>query len=338
MNSDRRRRRQRQRAACACALWLWGCHDSKPAADTLPQDERGVTELPAANVPALAVAANTAQTRSPTDATPSPDGKRIYYLAITQNEGEDVAGVFGVAADGGGTGEVQTLVQGAPLLTPVGIASSLDGAQLYVADAAGGEQATGGVYALPSAGGGLSLVSGTEGYRPAGLTLAKAGREELLYFTGRDPASGAAGLFSVAPSGGAVRALATGDSFSQPGGVTISATGDAYVADAGEHSARVVRVRGDKVEPFVENIGVGYPAGITLTRDDHTLIVSGLDPTTKHDVVYFVDVATGKVAQLSQTVGAFSESAGLHRAHDVDVFAWADSRANNSGTVYVLRP
>jgi hypothetical protein len=41
---------------------------------------------------------------------------------------------------------------------------------------------------------------------------------------------------------------------------------------------------------------------------------------------------------MTDPIGAFHESAGLHRAHDVDVFAWADSRANDTGTVYVLEP
>jgi sugar lactone lactonase YvrE len=133
-------------------------------------------------------------------------------------------------------------------------------------------------------------------------------------------------------------AVASGAPFTQPGGVSVAANGDAYVADSGEHSARVLRVHAGKVDPFVEDIGVGFPAGITLTHDDKTLLVSGLDPATKHDVVYFVDVASGKVSKLTQTVGAFSESAGLHRAHDTDVFAWADSQANGPGTVYTLKP
>jgi len=47
---------------------------------------------------------------------------------------------------------------------------------------------------------------------------------------------------------------------------------------------------------------------------------------------------SGDVAVMTEPVGAFSESAGLHRAHDADVFAWADSKANGSGTVYVLKP
>ena len=39
----------------------------------------------------------------------------------------------------------------------------------------------------------------------------------------------------------------------------------------------------------------------------------------------------------TDTIGGFSESAGLHRAKTLNVYAWADSRANGTGTVYVLR-
>jgi hypothetical protein len=49
-------------------------------------------------------------------------------------------------------------------------------------------------------------------------------------------------------------------------------------------------------------------------------------------------VSDKKISRLTKTVGQFHEPAGLHRAHDADVFAWADSQANASGTVYVLTP
>jgi hypothetical protein len=75
-----------------------------------------------------------------------------------------------------------------------------------------------------------------------------------------------------------------------------------------------------------------------LTQNEATLLISGVDPATKHDVVYFVDMASGKQSRLTQTVGAYAEAAGLHRAHEANVFAWADSEANASGTVYVLKP
>ncbi len=74
-------------------------------------------------------------------------------------------------------------------------------------------------------------------------------------------------------------------------------------------------------------------------RDGATVLVSGLDPETKRDVVYFIDATSKDIQRLTQTVGQFNEPAGLHRAHNVDVFAWADTRANGGrGTVYMLTP
>jgi DNA-binding beta-propeller fold protein YncE len=319
-----------------CGLWLAGCsaNSSKPAAN--PEPTRAVGEVTA---PAISVAAHDSAIRAPFDATPSPKGERVYYTALKRgDDGEDVPGVFSVAADG--SGAIETLSAGAPLTAPVGISVSLDGSQLFVADTATGSSSRGAILTLPSAGGSASPLAGTEGYAPAGLAIAKVKDQAYLYFSGRDPESAAAGLFRVAASGGVAEPVAAGGGFDDPSGVAISAQGDAYVVDAAadQHAARVLRVHDGKVESFVAELGIGFPAGITLSRDERTLLVSGVDPTSKHDVVYYVDVASRKLSRLTKTVGAFAEAAGLHRAHEADVFAWADSQADSSGTVYVLKP
>jgi hypothetical protein len=312
-----------------------GCSGAStaPAVEPAPANDDNV------KVPAINPAANDAVIHAPLDATPSPQGDVVYYTAFKRgDDGEDVPGVYTVAADG--SGGIQTLAEGSPLLAPVGISVSLDGTQLFIADAASGSTSKGAILTLPTVGGTASPLSGTEGYAPAGVTISKVKDQEYLYFTGHAPDSGAAGLFRIAASGGAAEPAAPDGTFTDPSGVAVSAQGDAYVVEAAvdEAAARVVRVRNGIASDFVTNIAIGFPAGIPLTHDDGTLLVSGLDPASKHDVVYFVDVASGKQSRLTQTVGAFSEAAGLHRAHDADVFAWADSEANNSGTVYVLKP
>jgi DNA-binding beta-propeller fold protein YncE len=319
-----------------CGLWLVGCSASsgKPASSAAPAQAPGEV-----TAPAISVAAHDSAIRAPFDATPSPKGDRVYYTALKRaDDGEDLPGVFSVAADG--SGDIETLSEGAPLTAPVGVSISLDGSQLFVADTATGSSSRGAILTLPSSGGSASPLAGTEGYAPAGLAIAKVKDQEYLYFTGRDPERAAGGLFRVAASGGVAEAGADGGAFDDPSGVTISAKGDAYVVDASidEHAARVLRVHEGKAESFVADLGIGFPAGITLTHDESTLLVSGVDPTSKHDVVYFVDVASRKLSRLTKTVGAFAEAAGLHRAHDADVFAWADSQADSSGTVYLLKP
>jgi hypothetical protein len=317
-----------------CVFGLLGCGaTSKPSVEVPAKDTGDV------KVPAINAAANDALIRAPLDATPSPKGERVYYTALKRgDDGEDVPGVFGVAADG--SGGIDTLATGAPLAAPVGVSVSLDGSTLFIADAAAGASSRGAILSMPSSGGGADILAGTEGYTPAGLTIAKVKQREYLYFTGHHPDSGAAGLFRIAASGGVAEAVGDGAQLDDPSGVAISASGDAYVVEAAvnEHAARVVRVHDGVSDTFLPDIGIGFPAGITLTRDDATLLVSGLDPASKHDVVYFVDMASKKLSRLTQTVGAFSEAAGLHRAHEADVFAWADSEANDTGTVYVLKP
>jgi len=322
-----------------CLVGLAACSAAtKSPAGEQPADHSDATDSKEVKAPDIQAAANDGAIRAPLDATPSPEGKRVYYTAFKRgDDGEDVPGVFGVAADGGGT--IDTLAAGGPLATPVGIAVSLDGTRLFVADVAAGSAARGAVLTLPSAGGDAVPVSGTEGYAPKGLAIAKRDGQEYLYFTGHDPESEAAGLFRVAADGGVVTTLASGAPLNDPSGVAISAKGDAYVVEAAvdSHAARVLRWKDGKLQGFLEDIAIGFPAGITLTRDDATLLVSGLDPNTKHDVVYSVNVANGELSRLTKTIGAFSEPAGLHRAHEADVFAWADSEANASGTVYVLK-
>jgi hypothetical protein len=287
---------------------------------------------------AINVAANDAVVKSPFDATPSPDGKTVYYTALRDESGERVPGIFKVPAAGG---DIEVLATGEPLSAPVGISVSFDGLTLFIADpgAAGG----GAILTVSTSGGTASKLGGTEGFYPGGLVVAKTegpNGTPALWFTGRDPASGARGVFTVALSGGAPSPVATGAPFAEPGGVAVAKDGRIFVADAlaSDGLSALVKVEAGEATRFVESIGVGFPAGIILTHDESTVIVSGLDPVTRRDVVYFVNAATKEVTTMTDTVGAFHEPAGLHRAHDTNVFAWADSQANETGTVYVLKP
>jgi hypothetical protein len=346
-------------AVCLVPLVLGACEsDDKgtpksTTSKTSPPDPAVAASLPEAPSVSIQAAANDTDRSFPLDATPSPDGKDVYYVALSNDsDGNPVAGVFHTAAGGG---NVTPLASGDPLSSPVGITTSVDGSTLFVADP--GADGGGSILTVPSGGGSASVLSGTTGYRPQGVTVARVKGNATLYFTGVDPASGAPGLFRVDPGGGTPVAIATGAPFGEPGGVTVTAKGVAYVADALSSSgnAAVVRVSGGDAlsssgnaavvgasggdaKVLVDRIGVGFPAGITLTHDESKLVVSGLDPETRTDLVYFVELSTEKLSALTETVSAFHEAAGLHRAQDTDVFAWADTRANDTGTVFVIRP
>jgi uncharacterized protein (DUF2164 family) len=107
---------------------------------------------------------------------------------------------------------------------------------------------------------------------------------------------------------------------------------------SGSSLASVIAVHGGKASVFVPDLGVGYPAGCALVQDESALLVSGIDKTTRTDVVYRIGPlgASPQVTSFSKTIGAYYEAAGLHRALGADVYAWADSSANGSGTVYLL--
>ena len=325
------------RGRIALLIGICGCAQATSGPDG-PSKVPAGGELAAKAGPTLAVAANDSSTLAPVDAAPSPDGSRIYYLAVS-NDGSDhpSAGVYAVDTNAEGQGQTEELTLGAPLLTPLGIESSLDGKSLFIADTTAGDEANGALFRLAAGGGAPSIIPGTEGYRPAGVVAGKQKGEEVLYFTGRDPTNGVGAVYRIASAGGEVKRLAMFDVDSEPGGVALANNGDVFVADNAGGSARVLRVRDEKVSVLVSEIGLGFPAGIALTSDDRTLLVSGLDPQTKHDVVYAVNLASRKVGQVKQGISGFSESAGLHRAHDVNVFAWADGQANRWGTVYSVK-
>src|SRR5262245_1716538 len=84
-------------------------------------------ETPSGGSIAINAAANDPGVQSPFDATPSPDGKTVYFTALREESGERVPGVFKVPAGGG---DIEVLASGDTLASPIGITISLDGATL----------------------------------------------------------------------------------------------------------------------------------------------------------------------------------------------------------------
>jgi hypothetical protein len=289
----------------------------------------------------IAPVANSDQSQTPMDAVPSPDGKDVYFIAFTTQPDEDniatekVPAIF-KAVSGAAP---QLLAKGLPLQAPFNITISDDGQTLFIADSGADtsdDRSDGKVFTLGIGGGTPAALSGTEGMVPAGVEVA----DGSLYITGRK--DGQPGLFKTGLGGGAVTPVATGGPFTDPGGVAVAHDGTAYVVDTGapmgpQSLASVIKVTADgKTEVIKDGLSVGHPAGIALTNDDTAILVSALDGASANDRVYRIDVATRVQRELSDTIGDFYESAGLHRARGADVFAWADSHANKTGTVYVL--
>jgi hypothetical protein len=278
----------------------------------------------------IAQSANSADFMSPFDATPDPDGKNVYFTALTK-DGDP--GVFKSSATPGGA--VTKLFSGAPLATPVSITITEDGKTLLIADAAADNAADddqGAVFSMSVDGGAPSALGGTEGTQPHGIEVAG----DQAYFTGRK--DGKPGVYKIPVGGGGVSPVAAGDPFTEPSGVAVTAKGVVFVAESGSSgNSSVIKIDGGVATVFATGLAVGFPAGIALTKDDGTLLVSGFDTASGTDVVFNISTSNGKDQKLfSDGIKQYSESAGLHRARHADVFAWADAQANNTGTVYVL--
>ena len=278
----------------------------------------------------LTKAANGGDVSSPFDATPDPAGQSVYFTAISLSQGP---GVF-MAASAGATPSI--VFAGDPFVSPFAIAITDDGKTLYVADTGAEVDDTndaGRIWVLSTSGGSPTALAGADGYKAKSLEVANG----QLYFTGTNP-SGVAGAFSVSLAGGSPMTIATSP-LVDPSGITADKNGVVYVVDTVGDSNRAQVVSIDakgNATVLLPGIGCGYPGGIALAQDESAILVSGLDPTTGTDVVYRMDLASKSMTTLSQGIDTFNESAGLHRAHGQDVYAWADSRANGGGTVFLL--
>lgn len=304
--------------------------------------------------------------RSPLDASPSPDGKTIYYTAYkapadpstgatrdpndpTENQlGRHEGALFSVAATGGQSTELA-----AGFWAPTGLVVSKDGSKIYVADSGVNTPAkpeeVGAIYVISSTGGAKTMVGGTAGYKPKSLDIVMETSEQL-YFTGIDPTSGKPGVFRIPAAGGTVTTVftpGTGEEFfKDPGGIAVTASGTSYVSEtiggAGGNESAIIEIKNGKATEFAVGIKVGYPAGIALSQDEKFLLVSGVDRNKGTAVLYRVDVSDPKkIDAITKDIGDNTNSAGIHRAHNADIFAWADAAwpdadGKGGGTVYLL--
>lgn len=275
--------------------------------------------------------------RLPLDAALSPDGKTAYFIALN-----DVGDATLFKANAPST-EAPTVVHtGVPLAAPFGLDVSSNGMTLIVSDTGVEDAATGdrGVLFTVSANGGTpEPINGTAGYQPKGLVVVVEANTDQIYFSGKDTTDGAPGVFKVAVTGGTVTAVAKGGPFVDPSGLAVTSTGTVFVADvsgSAPNVASIIQVTGGTPTTLLPDIKVGYPAGVALSQDEKVLLVSALDAATGTDIVIRYDLAAKSREDVSMGISQFTESAGLKRARNVDTFIWADSAANNGGTVFVI--
>lgn len=310
--------------------------------------------------------ATASNARAPLDASPGPDGKMIFYTAYKQanasttlprdqadpsenNHEKHDGALYSVNADGTGEKELA-----AGFWSPTGLVVSMDGSKVYVADSGSGSEAkpeeVGAIYSVPSGGGAKTMITGTAGYQPKSLDIVKEATEQL-YFTGIDPSTEKPGVFRVPIAGGTVTTVyspADGKDtfFTDPGGIAVTADRTIYVAETiggmGGNSSSIIMIKNGTATEFAMGIKVGYPAGVALSQDEKFLLVSGIDRTKGTSVLYRIDLGdAAKIEMITKDIGDNTNSAGLHRAHNKDIFAWSnaawpDENNQNGGTVYLL--
>ena len=126
---------------------------------------------------------------------------------------------------------------------------------------------------------------------------------------------------------GRATTIAAGGAFHDLRAVTVSRDGTVYVANRSQgNTVNIYSVEHGRVEGVAMGLTGANPPGIALTHDEDSLLVSGLD-AMGHDQLYFVDLDTGAVTTSNQGIAANTHGGGVHRARDLDVFAWADLTA-----------
>ncbi len=232
---------------------------------------------------AIEVATLSGSFQHPLDAAIDSAAINIYFTAT----GPNGPGVFHVPAAGGLATEVSA---GHSFITPNGIAVGSDDQHVFVADPQAWE---GGEILLVAIGGGLpAMVHGTERTAPRGLDVVIEDGHEMIYFTGQDPDDGQVGVFKISATGAAHPTLvAKGALFIAPDGVTVSRSGAVYVTDReanGPCSGSVFKITGKKIKKIVDEVRLGNPAGLALTLDESTLLVSAIQENSNRDQVLVV--------------------------------------------------
>jgi len=328
---------------------LAACGDD-PSIVSAPIDDKNENQTQSGGpFKALGAAANAPDVFSqPRAGVPLEDGA-VAFIAVHEGAAdEDVTrtGPRSVVflqqpAEPGGTPPAPSaLYDGDALVSPIDIEASTDGQTLFVADYAGGPEGAGAIVRLPRGGGEPDFVA--QGWSPRSVTL---GADEALYFSGLDPESGEAGVFRLV--GDAVEPVFVGAPLVDPSGIAVFRDGRVLVADTRlldggamfddltASEAGVVLVDRGQASVFATGFATGFPAGVALTLDEGTLIISGQGPD-RRDTVYLVNTAAPRDLPTAVT-DVFSEerdsSAGLKRAHDANVFIWA-SLSYQRGTVF----
>jgi hypothetical protein len=274
----------------------------------------------------------------PLDAIPAPDLNTIYFTAT----GSKGTGVFRVSSAGGAATEIFT---GAPFVSARSLSLTPDGKQLYITDpGATVSGKTGTIFMLATEGGTPTPLTGSAGTNPQNLDVVSQNGQTMIYFSGKDPASGQPALLKLSASGGdAPTVVFKGAPLVEPDGVAVGKSGAVYIADrtaAGSDSGKVFKLDGANLTPIVNQAKLGLPAGIALTKNEAVLVVSAHQMNSPADQVLLVDLSSLQIGAVTKVVGQNQNAGGVHASpgSGKDYFAWSDIVVGGRGRVYRVVP
>lgn len=247
---------------------------------------------------------------NPIDATPSADAFEIFVVT----DSDAVSELLVLRS-----GDVMTLTS-----FEHARAVAADSTYVYVADV--GVDA---VFHFDIATATRSMMEGTDGLGARALHIGG----DNLYIAG----DGA--LYSIYRHGAPTPTmLATGfpgfiDGVTRTDDGTLYVTGEA-VGGAGAEEGAVFEIVDGAPVVLADGIHIGTPAGVAITPDDATVMVSSLSDEGTSQVV-LVSRADGSTSIFDDVINENTDSGGLHRAADVpNVYAWVDAPSGGPGGIH----
>lgn len=266
---------------------------------------------------------------SPTDAVASPDGATFYFAAVTP---AGLPAIFSVASTAGSL--VTVMAMGGALEYPTGLAISCDGSTLYIADSAATGSITttadnGSIFSMPTTGTATPTAIGITGMAsPQGIAMSTDCT--TLYITGRNSTTGLPGVYSVAPSGGAVAPISEGAPLVAPTGVSADPSGTTvWVLD---HLARgtmgmqgvlfTISPPATAAAVRAEGFALGAPGGLAITPGGGSAVIAS---RTGAGVGQLSTVVLSSGVSAAVAAAMITDPAGIHTARNVGIYAVVDS-------------
>lgn len=274
----------------------------------------GCLDAPSGGAPFLV--SEVATERTALDATPSANGEEIFFVEAQAILRANAAGVT-------------TLHQGAPLLSARGIAASPTGETLYIADPEAG------VFSFALDGSPIDLLEGSEGLSPTALDVQTGANGDVVFFTGTDPASGEEGVFTIEGASAPTLLFSSAEAGALDG-IVVASSGTVFVAD--REAKEILSFSDGQLTSVLGEINTGSPAGLALSLDEETLLISSLDEEAAHSQVTLLSLSEQSVSFFDEVIQENPSGGGLHRAPNANVFAWAGFTSGSGTTVYRIQP